>query len=162
MKSKLTLTEAYNLGTTTDNLFRSPFTGDKDFLITWLTDLFTTKAKQGKGILRDKNGGFCCLGRCFVVAGVKPKRNSWDEYQYDGEESYLTEAMTDTLGFNGFQGVFDAIESEVEYGAPKITLADLNDEHGFSFKQIAAFVCGVWKKQFGTDLEEVRQYWENK
>lgn len=159
MKSKLTLTEAYNLGTTTDNLFKSPFTGDKDFLVAWLTDLFTTKARQGRGVLRDTKGGFCCLGRCFVVAGVKPERvcGIW---KYQGEHAYLSEETQIKIGLASWVGEFKSIE--LEPYKLMVSLADLNDEHGFSFKQIAAFVCGVWKKQFGTDLEEVRQYWEDK
>ena len=107
----------------------------------WLKDLETTRARQIKGALARKSGGFCCLGRACVVARKLGENISVSEESidgkpvlaYDGEASVLTDRLKNFFGLRDKTGTPKSADPSNE------CLTVLNDA-GISFKDIAAKV----------------------
>ena len=94
----------------------------------WLQDLETTDAPQATGRLHTTNEGFCCLGRAFVVNGVKPDDNKTSIYKsYDGSLSSLSEKMIRLLGLRPELGIMVIIPIEIQPEHPKFTLTNLTE-----------------------------------
>lgn len=88
----------------------------------WLNALRSGKFKQGRAILRNKNGEYCCLGVLCAIRG------DWRPIE-DGEGVPRTDYNNDEpLSYCGLRPV------DIK------TLVNLNDSKQYSFKMIAAWI----------------------
>ncbi len=122
----------------------------------WIDALESGEYKQCKGMLKEGTG-FCCLGvACEIDDAVE-----WSEvhkrYIFDGESEFteLPEEYNKQLGltssFGESQGCIlykgeEVIEAE--------SLLNLNDQEGFTFKQIARILRDTPENFFNLITEE--------
>ncbi len=119
----------------------------------WYDELMSGKHKQTTLCLEDRKGK-CCLGvACHVAVreGVIPEPEilSNGEALYDGNDTGLPHFVSNWLGFE----TSDPITEEKHYFAVdgnKQSFAQLNDDSGKSFEQIAA----ILKRDFIDTMEE--------
>lgn len=99
----------------------------------WLAKLRNKKTKQSKDRLKDKNGGFCCLGvLCDIYS--KDKKVSWTKNDWIlGEWASLPTAVVDWAGL-------PSNNPEVEMGDDFTDLATLNDSGNYTFEDIAEII----------------------
>lgn len=121
------------------------FTVDQEL---WLVDLENTEEPQTTVSLCD-NGGWCCLGRLCDVLNVPKMEFKLDNYKFgiesDGEDlsaEVLPEYVAKLVGLRSTQGHIK--DSPIEWER----LTELNDDAGWSFKQIAAFIRQYPEKVF--------------
>jgi len=93
----------------------------------WLTALESGEYKKITGLLFDR-GGFCCLGVGCVALGMESVEISGCE---DLGYSIKTRAIENRLKLRSYEG---------EGSGDVSCLAQLNDENGLTFKQIAAVI----------------------
>lgn len=115
----------------------------------WLAALKSGKFRQTKQRLAERDqyrhNKYCCLGvacevanRMGVVKLVK-KEDDDGEISYDNESASLPAEMVKALGLNcGAGELYEAVEDSQERVAD--CLAELNDNLGWSFKKIAAYI----------------------
>ena len=132
----------------------------------WIHALETTTAKQGIGGLKDENGALCCLGvACDVASTMDPERyGTWsaivpndgyvvfrgNEDRHECSTASLTRTIREDLNLDTTQGrlVLSELPRELQQKyhdntkyavVPQVTasLAQMNDERGFTFKDIA-------------------------
>jgi len=140
------------------------FTPDQE---AWLNDLEKTRAKQGNFQLRGPSG-WCCLGRACKLAGITPRKvgvnedtglytliNKGDEnaFLFDECRIRLPISVVDKLHLRGDMGLIKGANNYPELGG-HTTLADLNDWHGWTFKQIARWIRKNPTAVFTRGLEE--------
>lgn len=87
----------------------------------WIETLETTELKQGKYKLGDPVNGYCCLGILCLVTG--------EAFSPDATAPYATDQPQACRVYEWYTGQLDEKASEGPIG--------MNDELGFSFKQIA-------------------------
>ncbi len=97
---------------------------DKKLKAKWVTALRSGKYTQGKGVLKDCNGSYCCLGVLCHVAG---KRIPAHTMNLDNSPSLRK--LRDSLSL----GV------EID-GNKQCELTVMNDDKNRSFKQIADWI----------------------
>lgn len=102
----------------------------------WLEALRSGEYKQGTGTLRDGEDNFCCLGVLCDVAikngvelAVAHREDDSDDWNYDGNSWYLPYRVKEWADLAHDNPEVD----KVGY----FRLADLNDEAGLTFAQIA-------------------------
>lgn len=67
----------------------------------WLDALRSGKYKQGKGLLRDRNDCFCCLGVLCDVAGMRWIPGATEDYAPAGQSIYMpTPKQREELGLS--------------------------------------------------------------
>lgn len=104
----------------------------------WLKDLETTGAKQCKEYLHS-DSGYCCLGRaCEVVDPSGWEVSGFGFFEYKRHDKSLPLATWKQLNLRDSTGGF-AFSVATPYGQA-YGLANLNDECGYTFKQIAAIM----------------------
>lgn len=129
----------------------------------WLQKLRSGEYDQGRFFLRRKGRSeaeadrYCCLGVLCEVAveeGVIPPAvsgHSWGDYRYmydDGSEQALPDAVADWAGLDDGLGTLVPGVARLESACPCAscriggipeahTLAELNDDLGYTFDQIA-------------------------
>jgi hypothetical protein len=102
----------------------------------WVEALRSGKYKQGKGVLRDDDSNFCCLGVLCDLHAKTTKKAGWDEANnYLTGIAYLPIAVAKWAGIpeDNISGNGRNCDVVLPNGD---SLSDLNDE-GKSFKQIA-------------------------
>lgn len=105
----------------------------------WVKALRSGKYKQGEGVLFDKKTkAYCCLGVLCNVAGIKPvtSKTAKGVSLFDGAENTAPQTAMDFVGLSTEGGAFDDLEQKY-YKDITNALWKLNDEHRFTFKQIA-------------------------
>lgn len=103
----------------------------------WLNALRNGEFTQGKGVLRDTNDRYCCLGvLCELYARHSGEDVSWDSdpapYSFLGEVQLLPEEVMDWAGIEFPIG-------EVLIDGSYTTLAYEND-NGYTFAEIADLI----------------------
>jgi hypothetical protein len=104
----------------------------------WVKALRSGKYKQDVGQLKS-NQGFCCLGvLCDVVTKTKDGGGTWDStnsfnFKNTSGHGCIPRALVD------FVGLVDT-NPEVASGGKKRDLATWNDDHRFTFEQIANII----------------------
>jgi hypothetical protein len=104
----------------------------------WVCDLETTDAPQGTGALYQKSGskkGYCRLGRACVSLGIEMDEYSPFNCTFLGHCCDLPDRAVKALKLRTMNGAFLVPH---ENGAR--SLVSLNDDHIWSFKQIAAYI----------------------
>ena len=97
---------------------------------TWIDALRSGKYRQGQGVLRTRDNGFCCLGvLCDIV-----DTDSWKVVNVSGEEKFDSTFGSDSISGFPKQEVLDLVGMSFEDAE---TLADLND-NGCTFDFIAS------------------------
>lgn len=121
----------------------------------WVADLRSGKFLQGKGVLHRENTAtdaasvhtFCCIGvlcESAVAAGVAERTQSSNDancFKYSDPND--TEFGGNSHYAPGVVRVWAGLDSSnpsVEYAERFRTLADLNDDEGMSFDQIADLI----------------------
>lgn len=109
----------------------------------WQADLISGKYKQTTGVLRCAEGGFCCLGvlcEQAVRAGIVTRVDAGNrilyesvENQFDCEGGVIPRAVRLWAEMESDNGEY--VRDGVTY-----SLAGDNDDRGFSFSEIAAFI----------------------
>lgn len=131
-----------------------------DRLKIWIEALESNKYKQGKGCLvNDDNNTFCCLGvACDLAtkAGLEVDVDTIyndDRFvkTYNDNKYFLPEDITAWFGFPYDTGVSLLREYKDDTGkvvVDKVTtsLANLNDTHDWSFKDIAGLMRELLKE----------------
>ena len=125
----------------------------------WLHDLETTDAEQAYSYLRTADG-FCCLGRACETLGAESVYNDNNGcFEYEGEVASLSNGLQYQLGLldplGGFEHSLRDSSPRDENGEHVITLASLNDDLLWSFKQIAAFIRETPERVFKKSDEQV-------
>lgn len=112
----------------------------------WLKELLNPENKQAEQYLCLEDGSRCCLGVLCDVAGLKKKL--WNEVWEDGsvmcyteedssEERYIQTLPHDLSDFLGISSEGYLVKRcKNSYG----TLAELNDDAGLSFAEIAEVI----------------------
>lgn len=114
----------------------------------WLEELRTTDKKQGREILKDADGGYCCLGIGCVLMGLEETVTE-DGVKFDGVDLLAPPAFFEWLGVS-WPGPNDGTQADLwpdwgEVGTlldrefdpiEHISASNLNDG-GFTFAQIA-------------------------
>lgn len=137
---------------------------NKEYKEKWIAALRSGKYKQGKGVLRNSNNEFCCLGvLCDIVLKDNPDIGSWkntsDNCYYfstgivDYDYTYLPQVISDITGINR-RGEFS------ENSAP---LTTYNDSYGITFNQIADIIerkiSDEYRQKLQTSLRKIsREY----
>ena len=108
----------------------------------WLAALRGGKYKQTAGVLRDERG-MCCLGVLIDVVDPKGWKQDRDNciFSYDGEDQLPTAAFCKRVGLPAPVPKYVS-----KYGTcTTITdkLAEMNDDDGKSFTEIADFIEDV-------------------
>ena len=122
---------------------------DRDLMKRWTRALRSGKYKQGKKVMQDEKGRFCCLG---VLADILGQETRQDLFGVSLNEFNLPDELK---GFEAWplQGARgdptvrltskEISDFQKRYGAvnfgPNVTLAELNDS-GFTFKRIADII----------------------
>lgn len=114
----------------------------------WLDDLLTTTEPQTDGVLHQfmddeltgKKRGFCCLGRACVVAKLPWKCHNHRTLDYgQGDSEEVPPDLVNKLHLNGRSGPLR--QPVVGYdGTKHHHLTGLNDNAGWTFKQIAEYI----------------------
>ncbi len=131
----------------------------------WLKALEEGRLKQTKSVLHSyklsnsgkKDSSFCCLGvacKLFRTELDIERSERLKTFAYNSDEFSLPEKLEEYLGFHtnaGGSGRFSRpIVVEPESGLTAVSLAELNDHHDFTFKQIAKVIRNnphlLWKK----------------
>jgi len=120
-----------------------PFTPEQ---LAWLIDLETTEEPQTQGSLHrlvstiERPAGYCPLGRAAVVLGLKESPCSHDEYlgSFHGSSAQLFPFRL--LHLRGSSGELRQAVRDPDTGEHWETLAEINDEMGWTFKEIAAYI----------------------
>ena len=101
----------------------------------WISALRSGKYHQATDALTDGTGKFCCLGvACQLAAkeGICKKNGEF----YDGEANLLPPKVARWLGLSERR-----INPSVRVkGFGKISLVELNDDHHYTFRQIADLI----------------------
>lgn len=96
----------------------------------WVDALESGEYAQGKHVLRSNDNKFCCLGVAADKAGVKWIERQATCYVFrDHNDSFWSGNLPEDLGAR--LGFDDHISAH---------LIDLNDDHGATFHQIAAYL----------------------
>lgn len=100
----------------------------------WIDALRSGKYKQTDSALATLDG-YCCLGvACEVFATeARLKKSGPDsdgDYSYNGETAYLPPSLAEYMGIDWRGTLLKPVGG-------KATLAELNDEVGYTFEQIA-------------------------
>jgi hypothetical protein len=107
----------------------------------WTAALRSGTYRQGQAALRSVNDRFCCLGvLCDLaeMAGVVRAYKNPDNWQYDGADAYLPEAVMDWAGITDASPHVN-VRSSME---DRPTLVTLNDDDEWDFAQIADAIDG--------------------
>lgn len=107
---------------------------NKELKAKWVADLRRDDIRQCTGVLQDDTGANCCLGRLYIVAGVKPD-TSEVEVMFNGRETYPSEEDLETWGLTDEHATDLYRRND---GGLKPNLNDFYDEH--SFKEIADYI----------------------
>ncbi|KGM36160.1 hypothetical protein [Inquilinus limosus] len=108
----------------------------------WVAALRSGQYKQTTDTLKD-DYGFCCLGvACDVYAKLEPETGaSWDgdtfvtpNHDDDQNDATLPTLVRNWLGLDGFSG---PLTREATLATCAASLANLNDDKGFTFAQLA-------------------------
>lgn len=112
---------------------------DKAVKEKWLKALRSGEYKQCKYQLRSRDNGFCCLGvLCNLHAQAHPEIAEKQEsiHNYMGEATLPHKEVLKWAGIPvGYGG--NSVDVIVTYKHETVSLAQLNDDYGLSFKQIA-------------------------
>jgi hypothetical protein len=126
------------------------FTADQD---NWLNDLEKTRAKQGTSALHGPTG-WCCLGRACRLAGIIPtKHRISDEFLFDGHSADLPISVVDKLYLRSNMGWIACAKNYPELRGSR-SLVNLNDDLGWTFKQIARWIRKNPSAVFTSGYEE--------
>lgn len=116
---------------------------DKKQFLKWITALRSGKYNQSSGTLQDANG-FCCLGLGCVITTAKNKLDynlfsstkfisGWLPNSQDNAPSWL-KIINDDFEFKAKSKFFSP---DISNYPARLSLSMLNDEHGFTFDEIA-------------------------
>jgi hypothetical protein len=101
---------------------------NKELKAKWVEALRSGKYKQGKGMLRNEKGQFCCLGVLCDITNVEliTLMNGLSEsvFYYNGNPSFLTTKHLQEISLDGSQ---------------QNVLIDMNDQ-GICFDAIADYI----------------------
>ncbi len=96
----------------------------------WTWALRSGNYSQGKGLLRDRKGNFCCLGvLCDIAEEEGIVVFDTVARTYDGKDEYLPESV------QIWAGIFDRIGT---FNQSKLT--ELNDDYEIDFDGIARVI----------------------
>ncbi len=115
---------------------------NEDVKTEWVKRLRSGDYPQTKEHLRDDNG-YCCLGvlcevarEANVVTYERIEGGTAVFHRYDGETGALPTSVRLWAGVSGSNPLTDVYEEEDGTGS-RLTLAELNDNLGMSFAEIA-------------------------
>jgi len=132
----------------------------------WYKALKTTRKRQGVGALKQLNltngkNEYCCLGILCEVAGLRGVDTNElglvSVYAFDGRTDTLPDSLAKVIGNNNpllrvpkelLNEIGEDPDDEEVYGPFFYLAANLNDEEGFTFKQIADCVKATWPRAF--------------
>lgn len=137
----------------------------------WLDDLKTTTEPQAQlhlqvlpfvdGVIMDP-GGYCCLGRACVVAGLKGVSHDLRYVDFgQGISEELPPDLADKLRLKTTAGLFKVGYKDPDKDIKYYHLTGMNDDGGFSFKQIAEYIEANPDNVF-SDYEEQKRAWAKK
>jgi hypothetical protein len=98
----------------------------------WLTELESGEWRQGRGVLFDYTGGYCCLGVAAELFGAKRREADNGTILFDQEVSLAPARVVKALALYDKLG-----SSRTGFYA---SLTTLNDDRRWSFAKIAATV----------------------
>lgn len=134
---------------------------NKEIQTLWTAALRSGDYRQGVGVLKTRDGDFCCLGvlcDLAVKAGVieSPEEIHADDdsyvtgYRYESETGVLPESVMEWAGIPYSEGTYSLSDEEMteRYGNGwqntdyyrKTSLINANDSYGKSFDQIADLI----------------------
>jgi len=119
--------------------------------VSWVQELEYGSHKQGKGVLGDKDDGFCCLGLACETLNIPYRADASWPIKGILEESL---GLLDAQGGWPVQGelVLDYLaEQEIDLGNSYISLGELNDE-GMTFEQIAVMLKAIPEMYFESSV----------
>lgn len=108
---------------------------DEDTKKKWVAALRSGKYEQGRGLLRNKEDRYCCLGvLCDVIDPTKWSPDSTGfTHGYEESDVALPSDVVKVAGLTS-----NDPEIAVEYGVT--SLITLNDAHHWTFEQIADII----------------------
>jgi hypothetical protein len=118
----------------------------KDIADMWVSALRSGEYAQTKKFLR-KGGGFCCLGVLCDLHQRRTNAGEWQDHEDGLEAVYKTGKTSDDASRTRLpKGVYEWADcsgdpSDAEVGLP---LALLNDDHGYTFDQLADLIETQW------------------
>jgi hypothetical protein len=125
---------------------------DRNLVIKWVKRLQDPKTKQAHSVLRDEQGGMCCLGHlCHVYARGLWRKTGPDSWSYLGDSAFLPDKLANLLGIkNDGRDLFGR-----DYTAPgrfsAHSLVNANDTQRWTLPEIAEAVI----KHYGITPEEL-------
>ncbi|MDC7249160.1 MAG: hypothetical protein PQJ49_04500 [Sphaerochaetaceae bacterium] len=124
--------------------------------IRWIDGLKKTRVKQGQGELGDSKSGYCCLGYGCMRNKVPydPREEYSNEFQKSvGLKTYAGE-FSDVYTLGGIDDWGDPIEAD--------SLAELNDDHKLSFKEISGIIISQADLLFiGEVAKGIKRHYKN-
>jgi len=129
----------------------------------WVEALRSGEYQQGKLLLKPTKNTFCCLGvLCDLAVKANVENISWGESEeHNGHGIYHDNNYDECRGFDDSELPFSIVNwagtnsenpkvevpdkdwhsfTEDDPPTKLVTLAELNDEHNYSFKQIADLI----------------------
>lgn len=146
-----------------------PFTPEQK---EWLSRLRSKKYLQGRGLLKDMSGAYCCLGIMAEVLGAESYINPMkagicfkakDEHERVGSGSYLSYRLRLKAGLLSDAGRFqkNVVFPGVDYGKAHFTeLAAANHGSLASMNDCRVLDCGEGKPRRAFTFEEIANYIE--
>lgn len=116
----------------------------------FVKELETTDKVQRRGMLRDKRDKYCCLGICCDLYEKITGQGNWETFTHAGNHIFtcnngydssvsLPGPVYEWLGVKtGNVPILPVKYHQLNVGLQACSAIDLNDEVGYSFKQIAA------------------------
>lgn len=130
-----------------------------DIRALWTEALRSGKYEQGSGVLKTRQGSYCCLGvlcELAVEAGViAPAKEEIQDainlgWRYETESGVLPTAVMEWAGLPDSEGTYEFSDEEMSEHYVgnwkdvgyyrKTSLVNANDSHGKSFPQIADLI----------------------
>lgn len=109
---------------------------DKKQFLTWIEALRSGKYGQGRGRLQSGENKFCCLGvACKILIP--------DEKQYLDSEGLMYGGFPSSQPEDAVPKWLRKINSHFEW-LTEVTFFNLNDDHGFTFDEIADLLEAVY------------------
>jgi hypothetical protein len=108
---------------------------DRELVIKWVKRLQDPKSKQAHSVLRDEQGGMCCLGHLCHVYAPGLWRKGLGDWSYLGETTLLPEKIRNLVGLNQYGSL--GSDWNLNSFAISHSLVDANDMQRWTLPEIA-------------------------
>ncbi len=108
----------------------------------WVAALRDPARKQGRGMLRNLDDGFCCLGVLCDISGLgKWVESPAGRFYVTNSDSQSTELPPSVMAWAGLDRGIPRVVAPTASGKSLISgLASLNDRFGYTFAQLADLI----------------------